>query len=321
MVERFPDKQRPDISFEKARQEALRRQEYSKGVEVSQESATWLAYGEYPELPIGVSYLTDIHFGGGGVDYELLYNHLETVKDTPNMFLLMGGDIIDAFSPTKHQTGMMADVFNPDEQVEAMMDILQQMDALGKLGAVQVGNHDYWADQAGYRFERFLRELQCPVFQGAGDLHIMVGDQGERYQVYWSHTHFGSSRINITNSTKRALDFSSRNAEIALLGHTHQASAEVFDKAGRQFAGIVGGTYKLHDKWAARWGEKNAGRPGYTLLLWPDVHKFEVVRSPKTARKFIIDAICHAKEQGYIDPYTELLAKRNTTDVTRGSKK
>ena len=135
-MERFPDKKCPEISFENALEEAKRRIDYSNKVEVSQNSATWLAFGEYPNLPIGILYMTDIHFGNKGVDYKLLEEHINIVKKTPNMFVLVGGDMIDAFSPTKHSTGMMNDLFNPDEQLEYMIDTLSDLDHLGKLGGI-----------------------------------------------------------------------------------------------------------------------------------------------------------------------------------------
>ena len=52
-----------------------------------------------------------------------------------------------------------------------------------------------------------------------------------------------------------------------------------------------------------------AGMAGYTLLLWPDEHKIEVTRTPITAQRFIIDNIRNKEEEGYIDPYTELIRK------------
>lgn len=311
MKERFPDKRRPEINFKDTTAEIRRQTEYSQKVEIAQEEATWHCYGEYPELPVAVVYMTDIHYGAKGVDYDMLEQHLETIKNTPNMFLLVGGDVIDAFSPTKHSTGMSEDVIGPDEQAEAMMDMLSEMDRLGKLGGVQIGNHDDWSLLAGYRFERFLSELQCPVFSGAGNINIMVGDGGETYRTYWSHSHWGVSKLNITNAAKRAMQFSSPDAEIALLGHVHQGSVEHFDIAGEDKIAVIGGTYKQKDGWASKWGMTAPGKPGFTLFLWPNEHRKEVFRTPEFARDTIINAIRNKEEDGYEDPYTEMIRRLN----------
>lgn len=307
----FPDKQRPLDSYDETTDFIKRAQERAVNSEIAQGEATWLVHGEYPNLPVGVVFMTDIHYGSTGVDYDLLNEHIKIIKETPNLFVVMGGDLVDAFAATKHPTGMMGDSIPPDEQTEAMMAMISDLDWRGKLGAVQTGNHDNRADVAGYRYERFLRELYCPVFSGAGEIHAMVGDGAERYTIYWSHTHWGKSKLNITNAAKRALQFSSDRADIALLGHTHQASAEHFDIAGKQKLAIVGGTYKQHDAWATKWGYSNPGKPGYTLILWPDEHRIEVMRDPKMARSFLLGTIREATEGKQDDPYTDLINKLN----------
>lgn len=303
----FPDKKEPDTSFKKAVSEIKRQQEHAKATEVAQEEATWLVYGEYPDLPVAVSFLTDIHFGSKGVDYDLLQTHIDTIAQTPNMFVLVGGDIIDAFNSAKHPTGISGDALPVDEQLEAMADILLTLDRAGKLGGFQAGNHDHWSDVAGYRFERFLSELNCPVFSGAGNINTIVNG-GQMYRIFWSHTHWGGSRLNVTNASKRALQFSSPHADIALLGHTHQASAESFDIAGEKKVAVVGGTYKLHDGYGAKWGMGAPGTPGYTLLLWPDDKRVEVMRDPVITRQVIRGLIDdYYLGENEIDPYTQMI--------------
>ncbi len=312
----FPDKKIADTSFRRAVDEIKTSQEYSKKSEIAQEHATWMPYGEYPELPIAITFMTDIHFGGKGVDYDLLEEHFKTIFDTPNMFVLMGGDIIDAFSPTKHASGMMGDAIPPDEQLEAMMDVMGELDRKGKLGAFQTGNHDNFSDLAGYRFERFLHELQCPVFSGAGNIDTIVNG-GQKYRIYWSHSHWGNSKLNISNAAKRALQFSSPHADIALLGHVHQSSAENFDIGGEQKVAVVGGTYKRKDSWAGKWGMTTPGMPGYTLLLWPDQKRMDVIRDPQTARQVMRGLIQeYYMNNDDLDPYSEMIKR---LDERRGA--
>ncbi|OQA80012.1 MAG: hypothetical protein BWY29_01087 [Microgenomates group bacterium ADurb.Bin238] len=216
----------------------------------------------------------------------------------------MGGDLVDAFCATKHPTGMSSDALSPDEQVEAMTDLLNQLDRQGKLGGVQTGNHDNWSDSAGYRFERFLSELSCPVFSGEGEIDLFIAG-AEKYTVWWAHTTWGNSKINITNAPKRALQFNSERADIALVGHTHQASAEQFDIAGKSKVAIVGGTYKTQDSYGKKWGMGSVGLPGYTLLLWPDSKHVEVSRTPEVAQDFLLSQIYQlTTDESWVDPYT-----------------
>lgn len=287
----FPDKHHRDVSYDEVIKHIQDKKEFGKKSEPSQEQATWIMYGEYPSLPHAFVFATDEHFGSVFTDYDLMQEHQRIVEETPNMYFVKGGDFIDAFSPTKHPIAAGSDAIPPDEQMLAVLENLKHLDQRGKLGAVQIGNHDKWSEMAGYRFEQFLQELQCPVFSVGGNIDIVVGEQGEHYRVFFSHTHWGNSKINLTNASKRALQYTSPHADLALLGHTHGASAETFDIAGERRGAILGGTYKTEDKHGKFWGMGAAGAPGYTVILWPDQHHFEIVRDPEIAQQFILGQI------------------------------
>lgn len=286
----FPDKTVVVYSYEDAAQEVVRKQEYATKKEVSQNIGTWNFVGEYPNLPHAFTFMTDEHFGSTYVDQRLLDEHHRIIENTPNFGVLKGGDLIDNFSPIKHPSGMMSDAIPPDEQALAQLDKLMKLDKLNKLGAVQIGNHDDWLGLAGMRFQTFLRDLACPVYSGEGIININVGGK-EKYVAYWSHHHWGASKLNVTNAAKRAIQFNAPNADLAMLGHTHQAAFEMFDLAGKTRGVIVGGTYKLHDTFGSKWGMGYPGLPGMTVIMWPDKHMFEIVRSPEIAQQFILGQI------------------------------
>lgn len=305
MTERFPDKRRPTRDYDQATSWIKRTQGFNKERAIEQEHATWLCEGEFPELPVAITFVTDIHYGSLAVDYDLLNQHMETVVETPNMFMLMGGDLVDAFNPIKHAKAMRGDALPVEEQIEAIMDRVGYLDQIGKLGGVQLGNHDDFVDVAGIDFVYFLRELQCPVFTGAGDLDVVV--QGQNYRIFWSHAHWGNSKLNPTNACKRAIEHSSPEADLVFLGHTHQSTQEHFDRAGIDRGGIVGGTYKLNDSYGRKWGMGKVGSPGHTVLLWPGERHFEMVRDPQFASDYLKNAIQHLDNENYVNPYTQSL--------------
>ncbi|GIW70321.1 MAG: hypothetical protein KatS3mg101_1068 [Patescibacteria group bacterium] len=300
------DKKDTNVSFNQWLEELKHRQDFEHKIDPTQKEATVYVYGEYPHIPIGISFLTDVHFGNYGVDYHSLDKHLTIIKETPNMFMFMGGDMIDAFSPTKHPTGMMNDIMPPDEQADIMLGVLEDFDQQSKLVGVLLGNHDHFINEAGYRFEKFLSRIKAPVYQGAGNLNILVGEGGEKYRIFVSHTHWGSSKINITNAAKRALQFTSPDADMAFLGHTHQASCEIYHIGGKHKIALVGGTYKVDDKWLQKWGSLEKPLGGFTVFFYPDKHHMEVVRYPDIARDVILSMI---KYDNRPDPYTELIKK------------
>jgi hypothetical protein len=290
-IQIFPDKKEVTFSFRDALEHIQQKQEYAEKKDISQEVGTWNFVGEYPNLPHAFTFVTDAHFGSVFTDYRLLAKHYEIAEQTPNMAIVQGGDSLDAFSPVKHPTGIASDAIPPDEQAEAIIQRLLELNQQNKLGAVQMGNHDQWTDLAGFRFHQFLKDLTCPIYSGAGILKVNVGANLEPYEIYWSHTHWGNSKLNITNAAKRAIQFTAPNADLALLGHTHQSAYEMFDLAGKTRGAIVGGTYKTHDPMGRRWGLDQSGMPGITVILWPDQHMFEIVKTPEVAQALILGQI------------------------------
>lgn len=284
-VQTFPDKHKPSAKYDDVTRHIKQARELSKNLEVGQEHGVWQVNAHYPDLPIAFTFMTDIHYGNMGVDYDLLNSHFEIIENTPNMFAVIGGDVVDNFGLKHAHAGIMGDAISPQQQIDTMMSKLSDLDQKGKLGAVQIGNHDDWLELAGLQFEHFMSGLTCPVYGAGGTLDIIHGK--ETYNVWWGHTHWGNSKINPTNATKRALEYTAPDCEVALIGHTHVADSVIFDKAGKRKIGVVGGTYKLSDKLGRKWGLGVVGEAGYTLMLWPNTHKMELVREPLTASEFI----------------------------------
>jgi hypothetical protein len=105
-----------------------------------------------------------------------------------------------------------------------------------------------------------------------------------------NHTYWGRSKINITNASKRLMEYESgdKTADIGWLGHTHQSSYEFFTKGGKDIVALVSGTYKVDDPWAAQNGiGSRAGHAGITAVLWPDKRKIEMFKDVEVAKQFI----------------------------------
>src|SRR3990167_4815499 len=102
----FPDKKQANINFDRVTNFIKEYATLTHEADVGQETATFLAHGEYPNLPINIVYMTDIHYGNRGTDYDLLQEHFKIIEETPNTFVIFGGDEVDNFSPSKHPRRM-----------------------------------------------------------------------------------------------------------------------------------------------------------------------------------------------------------------------
>ena len=281
----FQDKKQQTVDFQRITNHIKESAAIAREADISQEEATVVVQPEYPDLPIHAVWLTDVHYGSMGVDYERLERHLEIIKTTPNTYVIVGGDMIDNFSPAKHPVAMLGDAISPQLQTQAFLERLKELDRKSKLLAVGYGNHEEFIAMAGYDYwTSFLHDVQAPIFSSNGLLNINL--IRETYRVGIFHKFWGRSFINVSNRGKRAMEYGGyKDMEIVLIGDDHQYSAEDFDKNGEERATIDGGTYKLFDKTGGRWGLGKAGRPGKSLCLFPQVHHWEITKEPEVLKE------------------------------------
>lgn len=286
----FPDKKKPTRSYIDIVDQIRSVQKYKKLTSVSQDEATWNPNPQYPNLPIALCWMPDIHFGSLDTDYDFLERHLDVITTTPNMFVAFGGDLSDNYNVVKHPTGIWGDGVTPEDQFAGLADKLTELDDAKKISAITWGNHDEFSAMAGINpFSVFIRNVSCPLFwDGGGVLTINIGNQS--YRGGMRHTHWGVSKLNPTNSPKRMLQFWRGDLDFACVGHVHTAAGEDFTFAGQQRIAVVGGTYKLLDGFSKRW-IGDAQPAGYTILLYPDRKHMQLCRYPEDAQDIIMGKI------------------------------
>ena len=274
-LSQFPDKKQRIIDHNRAEYIVQAVSDFKKDTEVGQMEATWVPQLEHPDKPMTFLFLTDVHYLSTRSETSLLNHMVEIVKNTPNFTVITGGDDIDGFNTSlgKLATGVMENPLEAGIQGEMWRNKMKVLDDLGKIGGMVFGNHSDWMwGTSGVDFyDTYLGKFQCPLFTSGGELHIKLGQ--EQYDIGLTHKYWGTSKLNPTNACKRFLDFEHPNADIILLGHTHQSEVLTFEKGGREVVGAIGGTLKLYDEWARKEGiGGRAGAPGICVTLWPD-HK------------------------------------------------
>jgi hypothetical protein len=286
----FPDKKVSKRTYDTVLRQIRTSIDYHAEKSASQDEATWIPRPEYPDLPIALVWSPDVHFGGLDVDYDFLEHHQSIIRETPNVYVAFGGDMIDSFNAIKHASAIWGDGVTPEDQMIAWADNLARLDKAHKLAALVWGNHDEFSAMAGINpFSAFFGDVSCPLFiDGGGVLNVKVGTQ--RYRLGLRHTFWGVSKLNQTNAPKRMIQFWRAGLDAAFTGHVHVAAGEDFHFAGEQRIACVGGTYKLRDGYAKRWyGDPQPG--GFTLLMYPDRKHMQLCRYPDDARDVILGRI------------------------------
>jgi hypothetical protein len=275
-LSQFPDKKIRTLDYTKAEEVVTLVSEFKKEIEVGQKEATWIPKLDIPGKPLTFLFLTDVHYLSTHSETKVLNEMLDIVKDTPNFYVITGGDDCDNFNTSmgKLTSGMMENPLEGGIQGQMWRNKMRVLDDLGKIGGMVFCNHTDWMwSTSGVDFyDTFLGQFQCPLFTSGGELHIKLGQ--EQYDIGLTHKYWGTSKLNPTNACKRFLDFEHPNADIILLGHTHQSEVLTFEKGGREVVGAIGGTLKLYDTWARKNGiGGRAGSPGICFTLWPDHHE------------------------------------------------
>lgn len=295
IVSPFPDKKRAEPpTFARVTAELQRRQAYANAGSVSQDNARWNPMPQYPDLPIAVTWLSDAHYGSLYTDYALLQRHLDIIKQTPNMYVAIGGDEVDNFNAIKYGDAIWSTGATPEEQMRAWAHLLDDLDGHGKLAAMTWGNHTEFSNMAGINpFSAFFGRVSCPMFvNGGGRLTTRVGMQS--YTLGMRHTYWGGSKLNLTNASKRMIQFWREGLDVAFLAHTHYAAYEDYYYAGAQKVAVIGGTYKLYDKFRQLWGD-DAHPGGITVLLYPDRKFVQPCRYPDIAQDILLGKIARRR--------------------------
>jgi len=276
-AETFPDKKQVTLQpseFEKAVQ---RISELKEEASVGQKEAIWKPTLEREGKPFTFLFLTDVHYLSTKMDYALLEKFLTTVKETPNMALVTGGDDCDSFNVGlgKAATGVYENPFESGFQARVWRDRIGELDKIGKVGFMTFGNHTDWTYNGGIDwYDTFLGGMNCPILTTGGLIHLKVGEQ--TYDIAATHKYWGTSKLNPTNAIKRFLQWEHPQADIILLGHTHQSENLQFEVGGEDKIGIIGGTLKLYEDFAKKHGiGGRAGYPGHTITVWPDKKRMQ----------------------------------------------
>ena len=237
--------------------------------------ATFHPIPEYPNAPIAIWHGTDIHYGSIHTNYDLLVRHLEIAENTPNFYIIFNGDDVDNFNTIgKWATGVYENPISPQRQAQAWIANIEELAEKGKIAVMSYGNHNNFTEPVGLDWlEVFARNIKTNIFTSGGLLHLLHGEQ--HYPIAITHRYWGNSKLNPTLMGKRLMEYEYPEAEVFLLGHTHQSEILKFDRGGKKRLISIGGTYKLDDRWARKQGiSGRGGTPGHAILFYPYEHKF-----------------------------------------------
>jgi len=223
----------------------------------------------------GVVFGGDFHLGHTHCNYDLVKYFFETLRDTPNLYTVLLGDVIDnsvnAYSPKG--TTNIVDKFG---QMKLAEHLLFEIGGADKILYMIEGNHEmrsYLSDH--FRVCDWLASEHSNRYGGYGKPFTI--NHGERdYLVFCRHKAKGSSQYNPLHSCIRAILFEyseyARDADIVVTAHKHESAVAMYDVGGKERVMVAIGNSINRDDFAERVGFLSGVDDYPVVVFYPDGH-------------------------------------------------
>jgi len=229
------------MSFDDFHEEALRRSEFREKVEGEKRH---VEISIDTDKPVAIAFLSDLHIGNAGVDYELLKQTGQIIKEHPLAYCITGGDITDSLFFDYGE-----EVLNMQEQYVYMSKLLSWIGSENILAGIS-GNHDQWSRKQGVtNYIEFTNHTQRPLLRGVSFIDLRVGEIP--YRLLVAHRFRGESMYNPTHQQNRA-NRELQGADIIMAAHTHKPGESViyqpeYGGGARKVTLVSGKTFKRLD--------------------------------------------------------------------------
>ncbi len=227
------------------------------------------------QLPIGIAITSDQHLGNEGTDHRLLGKIIDTIVDTPGLFVCDNGDSIDNFVALSHETGRYEQIIRPRYQKQLARWIWGRW--APKLLACTGGQHEYFETRVSdFDTAEYLSRKGDAVFLGpGGKLNLQVGEQP--YSIGMWHKFQGNSMYSATAAAMR-LFREHGPFDISITGDKHEPAINYQREQGRWGVFVRAGTFKIRDSYGRSLGFETANPLDYVAvpltILWPGERKF-----------------------------------------------
>lgn len=235
------------------------------------------------DKPITIFAISDVHYGNVQTDHRRFHREVRKIEETPNTYIVFGGNLIDNAVPSKHPDLMLENSIPPDQQVAVMRQIIKKLGLKGKvIGAVKAPEHEGWSWTAtgqdvnvliyGYEGRNF------PVMENGGRIRLKVGKQTYNIALYHQTGPF-ESNFNPEHATRQMNRLrQNMEADIVIASHKHRgAVSQNYEGVGKRKKPAVyirGGTYKGIGEVPDRYAQDRLGASGepsgQSVTLFPD---------------------------------------------------
>lgn len=243
--------------------------------------------------PIIVVFMSDLHIGHIWTQHKQLRLDCETIRNTPGIYTILGGDLIDNVTTGVAPRGMHHENISPGMVQKMLAEELTEYLGAENVLAMILGNHDEFSKKSDdFDVVRYLaKHIGCPYLGAFGFVNVQLGKQ--EYRLLVGHQFRMGSSFNLTHPVKRFWEFhGDSNTDATFLGHRHEGATETAPKQKTDRFWAQSGTYLKRSVYSQRlgFGEARPTMPG--VLLWPDTHTVMGIHDVFAHGPWLLEAAC-----------------------------
>lgn len=226
---------------------------------------------EFGESPVCIAFVADLHLGSPGVDYERVFREAKLIAETPGMYLMLDGDLLDNFIIPK----LIAARYRSETTIEDEWVLVRKyLKLIGhKLLVSVAGNHEKWTwVLAGVDYFADVLQQTIPraIIYDADDVTLTLRVGRAEFPLRLRHKWRLFSQYNATHGIEQASRFDG-GFLVGVGAHTHASGVvRTFNAGGRNAIAVLCGSYKVMDMYARQQGFPKANQSAAMSILFFD---------------------------------------------------
>jgi hypothetical protein len=218
--------------------------------------------------PICVAFIADLQLGSWGTDYELFKQVTDEILHTEDLYVILGGDLLQMAVKMRNVLEMKDDLLPPKFQFYFLDSWLNEIKH--KVIASVWDNHSVMREEAVLGYSNYAEMFKRHTIYHNGIGHLDIEVNNITYK--WAITHFfrGKSMYNKAHAPMRYLRMEANDRDIAAQGDFHDPGINIYNEGGNQRIAMVCGSIQTNSGYAKRFFSLHTAPVYPCIVLHPD---------------------------------------------------
>lgn len=200
--------------------------------------------------PVCVVFLGDTQLGSWGTDYDLFKAITKEIIETPNLYVVLVGDILQMAIKLRNVIENSDNAVPPDMQIMILDSWLQ--DIKHKVIASTWDNHSVMREEAVTGYSVYAEIFKRHTIYSSGICHLSVFVNDIEYKMAVSHYFRGRSMYNKTHAPSRYMREFANDRDLVAQGDFHEPGYSWYTEGGKERNAIVCGSIQTDSGYAKR---------------------------------------------------------------------